>query len=220
MAVFVRALLAGLFALAGGATQAAPVLLDFEQLAHVGDPLQVSSGYVEDGFTITNLGLSSPPGSEFWVAGSNDPRFSGSTAMSNQIGGPFGVTALKAVDGSSFSLFGINLAALNTHGYGLGSEFTAPLVVTFTGVLAGGGSTTQSFTVDYATFAQQTFLFDLSFDGLSAVSWDNFAPYHQFDNIQINGASAIPDRPNVPEPGTLALLAIALAGLGYSRRRQ
>lgn len=194
-------------------------LITFETLAHSGAPLQIASPYVEQGYVLSSEQLSNPPGSEFWVAGSSDPRFSGSTAMSSQIGGA--TIVLEAIDDSAFTLFSVNLAAANTPDYGF-PDNSGPLSVAFVGQLAAGGTTTQTFVVDYSTFAQQTFFFDQSFSALRSVSWTQESPYHQFDNICIDNEpclqGGVPS--SVPIPAPVALLGIGLAGIGFARRRK
>lgn len=50
------------------------------------------------------------------------------------------------------------------------------------------------------------------FDNLDSVTWIQSSPFHQFDNIAL-------DESAVPEPGSLALLGLGLAGCAVVRRK-
>lgn len=139
--------------------------------------------------------------------GTAEARYSGSTALfSNPISG---VTTLTQVGPGAFNLTSIDLAELN------GNNVAN---VTFVGNYQAGGTTTQTFTLDGAAFAAQTFAFNSSWTGLSSVTWTQVDPYHQFDNIVVGSLpTANAGGPyTVAEGASLALSAAASTGDGLT----
>lgn len=168
---------------------ASPVVIGFDSLMQDNDQTnEIGNVYRESGFEFSNL---SNPFS-FASFGTQNPFFNGSTALFND--NTDGQTRLSQIGGGLFSLSSITLSTLAP---GYTEEGTS---VTFTGLLATGGSVMQSFNV--ADGAAQTFSFSPNFSNLSAVTWSNEANFHQFDNITVAA---------VPEPETYALM---LSGLG------
>ena len=154
----------------------ATVTMDFETIAPHALEIVVGPSFSQNGFTVTKT-----VGSDFRSIGTSNFNYSGSTNLVDP--SVNGVTTLTANDGNPFDLISIDLGELNGN-----STTVAP----FTGVLAGGGTVTQSFTLDGVGFPTgvETFSFDGSFKNLQSVSWVQVSPHHQFDNIVLDQGSS------------------------------
>lgn len=207
------ALCAALAAAAPAARAQAPVTVTFNSLTDVdGSGVRyVNNCYVESGFRFTAVGFACTETSALATWTADNPLFyTGSPALYNNLGPSVDVAA---VSGGAFSLQSIGLASF------LGG-FGNPTTVTFTGMLAAGGTVMQTVQVPGATTALTVFDFS-TFTGLSSlrmtVTAPSFEPYVQFDNVRL--AAAAPSAV-VPEPATVALFGAGLAGLGAVARRR
>jgi len=139
----------------------------------------------------------------------NNPFYAGANGLAAFA--PSTITLLQS-SGDSFSLLSIDLAR--------NFAFDPAPSVTFTGIFAAGGTISQTFAVTTSSppLTFQTFDFT-GFTGLTAVQWDQpsfTAGLHQFGNINLS-----PDTSSVPEPSSLALLAIGIVTIGgYATRRK
>ncbi|MGB3511209.1 MAG: S8 family serine peptidase [Microcoleaceae cyanobacterium] len=157
------------------------VIIDFESLKHEDGNIEYHGfNYQEDGFALDNFGSF-----QFGTFGTLESRFSGSTALFNNTVN--GVTRLSAIDNEAFDLVSIDLTELN------GSNVAD---VTFVGELEGGGTVSQTFSLDGNAFDPETFVFNEDFNEVVSVEWEQESPYHQFDNITIetdNNDSIFPE---------------------------
>lgn len=201
-------LLCGLLATSVSAEDPIPGLMSFEPLQSNGTGFVFpGSVYEEDGYKVTALRLTEFVSAETF----NADWFAGSTGLFNGIDG--GITRLSNLDEiSPFTLTSIDLSRVSL-------TYPGGATVTFFGLRADDVTTvTQSFTVGDA-LAFQTFHFGPDFTDLKYVEWSQNGPYHQFDNININGAPQPPS--SVPEPMTLAVWSFfALSGMGVVARRR
>jgi hypothetical protein len=170
-------------ALVASSTPSVAATIDFEGiLTTSGGFFETMATYEEDGFRLTNslsypdLFYSPNPGSPYY-AGSRTlfPAWTPST------------TTLRRIDGAAFSLTSIDLSEFLVSGCCVfeGTQLT------FTAQRAAGGVSLQAQALD-AVPGTQTVVFGNNFADVLSVSWENPAPYHQFDNIVV-GAAAVPE---------------------------
>jgi hypothetical protein len=183
----------------GFAVQASAATLSFESLASADDNTSVGRTYVEQGFKLDDITMTSAYGFATW--GSSNIFFSGSTALMNN--NDAGITRLTQVGGGAFKLASVDLTVMYPGLTGDGN-----VAVTFTGTKLDNSTVTQSFNVSDG--APQTFTFT-GFTNLASVTWADNATYHQFDNISVAA---------VPEPETYAMFLAGLGLMGFAARRR
>lgn len=166
----------------------------FDSLEQAGNGFVSAPSHTEAGMLVSGDNLYSMQQDVEYYAGS-------AGMFSNTAGGRI---MLTSVSGNVFSLNAIDLAPVAAF---LG--FNA--VVSFTGNVRGGGTVSQSFvTGDTTPFSTFTFS---GFNNLESVTWRQIPNFHQFDNIVVDAAA-------VPEPASLALFGLGLAGFAAARRRK
>jgi hypothetical protein len=113
---------------------------------------------------------------------------------------PFEVR-MTAVDGSTFSLLSFDYSELFKFTTSPGGN------IVLTGSLFGGGTVTASFAIDQISESYQTANV-VGFSNLTSVLFSSDRFFPTYDNI------------TVPEPGSVALVGVAIASLGFTRRKK
>lgn len=180
------------------ATPAQAIVIDFQSLEQVNISFNyIGNTYTEKGFTLDASG--------FAVWGTLDSNYPGSTALFNNY--EEGATRLTQVGGGVFDLASIDLTSLY-----LGNIVT----VGFTGTKADSSTVTQSFTTNNlvnTVNALETFTFNSGFTNLNQVTWFQNAPFHQFDNINVTPAVAVPwEMDALPVVGSTILFGLGIWG--------
>ncbi|MDF5708650.1 MAG: hypothetical protein PUP90_13430 [Nostoc sp. S4] len=199
----VATLSATAIAIGMGTTAQALTVIDFESLAQPGDgTTDQGFSYTEDGYTLTNTNINQFP---FATFNTGKSRYLGSTALYNN--SIDGTTVLTRNDGGIFDLLSIDLGELN--------EPFESSTVTFVGTKADNSVISNSFNLN-GVKGFQTFAFT-DFTNLVSTSWQQIAPFHQFDNIVVSDITT----KSVPETASvLGLLSFAALGAGSALKRK
>lgn len=213
---------AAALALGANLAAAAPIVLDFNTAA---------SGYgfgsiTEDGFKVSGAG------SYYLSLGGN--RYCGPACPdngTNNLLAQGGTFTISAVGGAAFSLASFEGGEAHM---GLTNYWARNIRAT--GTQVGGGQVVADFALDFindgpgAAADFQRFMAGAGFGNLTALTFSGVGGqmnWFTLDNITLDAAitapavapASVPQASAVPEPGSLLLTALALAGLVGSRRR-
>ena len=163
-----------------------------------------SSGYTSNGFSFT--------GSLFLIGSEGYPDASNYAYNGSDYLMYYNPVKLTSSTGA-FSLNSIDLAQW--------ADFNNVTAATLTGIKVGGGTVSKVLTLgvgtnnantsgnDFTTFALS------GFDNLASLTFTRNGSYYMaMDNLVLNASSNV-----VPEPASLALMGLALAGVAAARRR-
>lgn len=165
---------------------------------------QICTSYEADGYLLTGRPSGIGPG-KFYVPDSKSPTWTGSPGIVFQA--VSGLVTLQSSTGTLFDITSIDIAR--------GDNYGSLIPVGFTGIREDGSKvfSTYQFT-DSVSGLNHTFSFGESFRKLKSISWYEGAEWQQYDNIVVSVSSA------VPEPGSMSLMGLAMAGLAFTRRRK
>jgi hypothetical protein len=175
--------------------------LTFEDITN---DTKLGTTYESSGYRLT--GTPTGVGSDkFFSDGEGSPYFAGSRGIG--FGAVSGRITLQSINGALFDAFSIDIARADSYG-GL-------IPVGFTGIKEDGSKVfaTYQFT-DSIVGLNHTFSLGDGFRNLKSMVWYEGAVWQLFDNIELAEAST------VPEPSSIALIGLALAGLSIARRRK
>lgn len=201
----------GALALAMTSAASMAAVVDFEDIAVGNGGNSIGGDRVSGGFVFDSLA------NHTHLANNSFRGNSGSTFLVTDGFAGANRTTMSAQGGSLFSISSLQLGEWND-GIELATQVTA------TGNLSGGGTIQQAFTLDGVLSTGgsnnfETFLFGAGWTNLTSVSFEATAGtgsrYWAMDNIVVNAATN-----NVPEPASMALLGLGLAGLAGLRRRK
>lgn len=170
-------------------------IITFDALTAPGSrTLPNSYQHQEAGFQVTNW-----PGARFAVLGSTNPSYTGSAAMLVLTNNNRGTTLTK-VGGGVFSLDSIDLSESDP-------VTVDPFEIVFSARL--NGTWVSSFPVFLdGVFGDQTFHFESVFSNVTEVEFGpRYGQNFQFDNVVLDTQPA-----EVPEPGSIGLVGVALLG--------
>ncbi len=172
----------------------ASVIINFNDLEIAGDSNTIMTSYSQNGFTLTSTGsngFASPQQSHHFY-------FKSANLTNNT---DIALTALTKL-GEAFTINSIDVHAL--------WNMWAPIDF----YAYSGSNEVGHLSYSIQDYEWHTVNFDSDFENITSLKWVQAYPYHSFDNIALNGSSA------VPEPATMVLFGIGGAAMAFIRRNK